>query len=63
MDPITEFKDAQPQCRLDAVAVLRELENEPNCLDSGISSSMPYLVYSLVSRHLRRILRIGPTLA
>jgi hypothetical protein len=35
MNPITEFKDAQGQCRVDAVAVLMELENEPNCLDSG----------------------------
>ena len=31
----TDFKDAQKQCRVDAIAVLRELENEPNCLDSG----------------------------
>jgi hypothetical protein len=23
------------QCRVDAIAALRELENEPNCLDSG----------------------------
>ena len=23
------------QCRVDAIAVLTELENEPNCLDSG----------------------------
>ena len=31
----TEFKDAPKQCRVDAIAVLTELENEPNCLDSG----------------------------
>src|SRR6476620_2318488 len=29
----------------------------------GISSSRPHLVYSLVIRHLRGMLRIGPTLA
>jgi len=61
MNLVKEFKDAQGQCRVDAVAVLMELENEPNCLGSGISSSTPHLVYSLVNRHLRGMLRIGPT--
>src|SRR4029077_3198640 len=59
----TEFKDARKQCRVDAIAVLTELENEPNCLDSGFPVRRRHLVYSLVNRHLRGMLRIGLTLA
>jgi len=31
----TEFQRCSEQCRVDAIAVLTELENEPNCLGSG----------------------------
>ena len=33
----TEFKSCGEQCRVGAIAVLPELGNEPNCLDSGFS--------------------------
>jgi hypothetical protein len=39
-DPITGFKDAQ-KCRIDAIAVLTEPENEPNCLDLNVGFNSP----------------------